>query len=53
MYDLLDFLQCMEKAGETVHIELKDFGNHKHGLSQGQESKKSYPCLDKMSVIEF
>ena len=34
-------------------MELKDFGNHIHGLSQRQESKKSHPRMDEVSVIEF
>ena len=51
--DFIDFLQCVKNAGEAVHMEWKDFGNHKDGLSQRQESKNSSPRLDKVSIIEF
>ena len=51
--DFNDFMECMKKTGEAVHMEYKDFGNHKHGFSQSQESKKSCPHLDEVPFNEF
>ena len=51
--DFLDFVHCVKKAGEAVVMDIADFHNHEHGLSQGQISKESRPLLENVSIVEF
>ena len=53
VYDFEDFKRCIDHAGVSVEMQLRDFKDFPNGLTQAKLSKKTRPYLSDVVVVEF
>ena len=53
VYDFEDFKRCIDRAGVSVEMQLRDFKDFPNSLTQAKLSKKTRPYLSDVVEVEF